>query len=114
MTTKDRSIIYDLLDVRIGNLAVSNIRQDKWGSTVTVECIYSYPPEEKTFKLVFKNCRAIQWYILKTTAEMEAHPVAQVITHDLGQANYQRTARIVTVTVEIIISYEELVVEKDW
>lgn len=109
-----RTLIYDLLDLRVGNLAVNSIRQDAWGGTVRVEFLYNYPPEEKTFTVIFKDCRAIQWYILKDAAEMAAHPNAQLMTHDLGLANYQRTARIATVLVEVIISYRELAIEKAW
>jgi len=109
-----RAVIYDLLDVKIGNMAVRRIQPDAWGSMVIVECLYSYPPEEKPFTLIFKNCRAIQWYVLKSADELKHETRAQVMTHDLGQGNYQRTARIATVLMEVIISYGELVVEKAW
>lgn len=112
--TLDRTIVYDLLGIRIGNLTVAKISLDEWGSAITIDWIYTYPPEEKTFQLIFSDCRAIQWYILKSSAEMQDLHTAQVITHDLGQPNYQRTARIATVVLEIIISYGALSVKKDW
>ncbi|MBC7870637.1 MAG: hypothetical protein H7Y09_07335, partial [Chitinophagaceae bacterium] len=39
---------------------------------------------------------------------------AQLLTHDLGEGNYQRTARFATVVAEIIISYQETEIEKEW
>ena len=39
---------------------------------------------------------------------------AQVLTHDIGEGNYQRTARFATVLAEVVISYDSVVVEKDW
>jgi hypothetical protein len=107
-------VIYDLIDLKMGNLAVTDIQHDRWGHTLTVECLYSYPPEEKMFKLAFNNCRSIQWYVLRDAAEAKGVSSAQLLTHDLGQPNYQRTARIATVLVDLIILYETLEVQKDW
>jgi hypothetical protein len=106
--------IFDLLGVKVGSLAVADVQKDRWGQTITVDFVYTYPPEKKPFKLVFTNCRAFEWYVLKAPHEMPTGETVNVITHELGQPNHQRTARIATVAVEIIISYGALTVEKDW
>jgi hypothetical protein len=112
MTQRQRTLIYGLLGLQVGNLTLTDTRLTRWGNEVTLSFIYRYPPEEKTFRLIFKRCRGIEWHVVKEgIAEGEQ---AQLMTHDLGEQNYQRTARIATVLVEIIISYGELAVEKDW
>jgi hypothetical protein len=112
MTQRHRTLIYSLLNLQTGNLAVSEVRLLRWGSEIIVSCIYRYPPEEKIFRLIFKDCRGIEWNVIKgNIAEGEQ---AQMLTHDLGEGNHQRTARLATVLIELIISYGELVVEKDW
>ncbi len=112
MTQRQRTLIYSLLNLQTGNLAVTDVRLLRWGSEIVVSCIYSYPPEEKTFRLIFKDCRGIEWNVIK--GNITEGEQAQLLTHDLGEGNHQRTARIATVLIELIISYGELVVEKDW
>jgi len=84
----------------------------RWGSEIVVSCIYSYPPEEKPFRLIFKDCRGIEWTVIK--GNISDGEQAQLLTHDLGEGNHQRTARIATVLIELIVSYGELVINKNW
>lgn len=105
------SNIFDLIDARTGNIAISGFEMEKWGGEVVVKCLYRYPPEEKPFNLRFKQVRSVQWITVKMDAEDET---AQVLTHDIGEGNYQRTARFATVLAEVVISYDSVVVEKDW
>jgi len=112
MTQRQRTLIFNLLNLQVGNLTMTDVRMIRWGNEIVISFIYSYPPEEKTFRLIFKDCRGIEWNIIKDTiAEGEQ---AQLMTHDLGEAHHQRTARIATVLIELIISYGTLEVEKDW
>lgn len=106
--------IYDKLDLRHGNLAVTAIDLDKWGSVITIHCLYRYPPEEKIFRLIFHNCRGIEWLVQKRAEEMDLEQSAQLMTHDLGQPGYERTARFATTLVELLVSYETMAIEKDW
>ena len=103
--------VFQLLDIRTGNIALKDVRVEKWGSEVIVDALYRYPPEEKTFALRFTGVRSIQWITVKLDSDDET---AQVLTHDIGEGNYQRTARFATVLAEVVISYGEVVVEKDW
>ena len=106
-----RTNIFDMLNIRTGNITLTNIRVEKWGSEIVVECLYRYPPEEKAFALRFKRVRSSQWISVKMDSE-DNH--AQVLTHDVGEGNYQRTARFATVVAEIVISYDVVEIEKDW
>ena len=112
MSTTAPRRIYDLLDLRTGSLTLNTVLVQRWGSQIIFECVYRYPPEEKFFRLVFHNCRGIEWSVIRSDIP-EGEP-AQVLTHDLGADDYQRPARFATVLAEILITYEKLVVEKDW
>lgn len=103
--------VFQLLEVRTGNLAITSIDTEHWGSEVVVSCLYRYPPEERPFKLRFQKVRNMQWITVKFDQTIDD---AQVLTHDIGEGDYQRTARFATVLVEVVISYESVVVEKDW
>jgi hypothetical protein len=105
-------LIHDLLGLRTGSLTLAAIDVARWGSRITVDCLYRYPPEEKRFRLVFEGCRGIEWSVARP--DIGEGESAQVLTHDLGAAHYQRPARLATVLAEIIITYEALSVEKDW
>lgn len=112
MTQRHRSLVYGLLNLQVGNLTVTDVQLARWGSEIAVSFIYRYPPEEKTFRLIFKDCRGIEWNVIK--GDITDGEQAQLMTHDLGEGNHQRTARIATTLIELIISYGELVVEKHW
>ncbi len=112
MSTTRFKLVYSLLNVSPGDLTVMQIRLPRWGSIVHIDCIYRYPPEEKPFRLVFTGCRGIEWNVIRT--EIGDNEVAQVLTHDLGEAHYQRPARFVTVLAEVVIIYDELMLEKQW
>lgn len=106
--------IYDKLDLPPGNLAVSAIHMEAWGSIVRVDCVYRYPPVEKPFTLIFQDCRGIEWNVQKTVEQMATHKDAQFLTHNLGQPNYQHTAHFATTLVELTLSYRVLTIEKEW
>lgn len=103
--------IFELLGIRTGNITLKDIRVEKWGSDVVIDAIYSYPPEEKPFTLRFQQVRSIQWITVKLDHDDD---MAQVLTHDIGQEDYQRTARFATVLAEVVISYGKVVIEKSW
>lgn len=105
-------LIFDHLGLPTGSLSVNGVQIEQWGSKLVLDCIYRYPPDEKLFRLIFKRCSGLQWSIAQTNPI--SSPTAQILTHDLGDPDYQRTARIVTVLFEVIVSYGELVVEKGW
>ncbi len=111
MTLDKCTNLFELLELPMGNLAIKNILTSHWGGEVAVEMIYRHPPEEKAFTLRFTGIRSTQWIVIKTDSPDSE---AQLLTHDLGEGNYQRTARFATVVAEVIISYAQMTMEKAW
>ncbi len=112
MSNHQSKLVFDRLGLPTGSLTVTGIHVAHWGGELTLDCLYQYPPTEKTFRLIFKHCTGVQWNIANPKESDGA--VAQMLTHDLGDPDHQRTARIATVLFEVIVSYGELVVEKGW
>lgn len=110
----ERALIPPRLGLPPGNLAVRAILLEDWGSRVVADCIYRFPPEEKRFRLIFHDCRSIEWIVQKTTASIVGFEEAQLIMHDLGEDSYRRTARLATTLAEVIIAYDKLKIERQW
>ncbi len=113
-SSSPRVSIYDRLKLPHGHLTVTNITLEKWGSRLLVDCVHHYPPHTREFRLVFINCRGLNWYVQKSGDEIEDNQPAQLLTHDLGQPGHQHTARLATTLAEVIVSYEKLEIEKAW
>lgn len=103
MTTKDRVLIYDLVDLPPGNLVVEDIQLQAWGSELIVRCRHN---RQQPLTLAFHGCRGLEWHVVRLP-EREGE-TAQLITHDLGAGQHQRTARLATTLAEIIVTYDEL------
>ena len=101
--------IHEMLHETPGYLAVQAISLKDWGSEIVFDCTYSHPPLLKRFRLLFHDCRGIEWTVIRQPAAGEDE--AQVLTHDLGEPNHQHTARIATVLAEVILSYGSLTLE---
>ncbi len=109
----ERRLLYDVVaHLAIGNLALRAIELSDWGSRISCEIVYRYPPQERLFRLGLSGCRGIEWYISKNSATLAAETEAQLLTHDLGADQYQRPARFATTLIEVIVSYERLLVEE--
>ncbi|MEL6525104.1 MAG: hypothetical protein AAFQ07_05275 [Chloroflexota bacterium] len=108
-----RKLIHRVLGLDPGHIVVTDILVDAWGSEVVFDCIYEYPPRKLGFRLIFSDCRSIEWFVQHTGARARDMSVSQLITHDLGAGRHERTARMATVMAELIISYGNLKVERD-
>lgn len=106
--------IHQRLGLSPGNIIITGITPQEWGSQLVVTCVYRYPPDEKPFTLIFHDCRSMDWYIQKSEAQMQHHQSAQLLTHDLGLPDYDRTARLATTLFEVVIAYRKLKIEKFW
>lgn len=109
-----KKLIHQILGLNPGHYTVNSVEIETWGSQITFDCIYRYPPDEKLFRLIFEECRSLEWYIQRDGDEIRKLKNAQLLAHDLGEGNHQRTARIATTLVEVIISYGRLKIERDW
>ncbi len=106
------NLLHDALGLEPGNYTVESIALDDWGQRVLLACVYRHPPQpEKSFTLIFEGCSTIQWHLPSEPVPANDRP-AQLMTHDLGEANYRRTARFLTTRVEVILSYRQLKIER--
>jgi hypothetical protein len=108
----DKNLLYQRLGVPPGNFAINQIEVENWGSIVVVHGVYRYPPQEVHFRLTFLECRNIEWFVQRSTAASAQFSEAQLLTHDLGLAEYERTARLATSAAEVIIAYGKLKIER--
>jgi hypothetical protein len=108
---RKRKRLYDVIDLYPGNLALTDIIMEKWGSIIHVNITYRYPPQEKHISISFFDVRGIEWNVQRSTHEIEEGVEAQLMTHDLGESQYQRTARFASTMVELIFSYRMMKIE---
>lgn len=106
-----RKRIYDVIDLYPGNLALTDIGMEKWGSILHVNITYRYPPKTVYISLSFYDVRGIEWNVQRSSHNIEPHAEAQLMTHDLGESRYERTARFASTMVELIFSYRSLKIE---
>jgi len=107
----NRKRLYDVIDLYPGNLALTDITIEKWGSILHVDMMYRYPPQEKSIRISFFDVRGIEWNVQRNTHEIEYGAEAQLLTHDLGESHYERTARFASTMVELIFSYRMIKIE---
>ena len=107
-------LLHESLGLSPGNWSIEDVTIEAWGSQVLIDCVHRFPPDEKPFRLVFEDVRSIQWFVQKRGDELQKLTSAQLMSHDLGVGNYERTARFATPLAEIIISYERLKIERLW
>lgn len=105
MTTKDHTLLYDLVDLKPGNLVVQDIDLQDWGSVLVVRVLHN---QQQPVTLTFNGCRGIEWHVIRSPAK--SGETVQLIKHDLGRGQHQRTARLVTTVAEVIITYDELAI----
>ena len=110
---KKRKRLYDVIDLYPGNLAVTDIIMEKWGSILHVNITYRYPPKSVYIQLTFDDVRGIEWNVQRNSHEIEVGKEAQLMSHDLGESRYGRTARFASTMVELIFSYRTLKIAVD-
>jgi len=106
-----RKRLYDVIDLYPGNLALTDITMEKWGSILHVDITYRYPPKEVYISLTFEDVRGIEWNVQRNSYDIEQDAEAQLMTHDLGESRYGRTARFASTMVELIFSYRTLKID---
>lgn len=101
-----RTLIHDQLGSTPGNYTVETIEVTDWGSRVIVDCTYRHSKTD-LLQLIFDGVLSIEWYV-QANAQKAGSTPAQLMTHDLGEGNYKRTARLATTLAEVIIAYDKL------
>lgn len=69
--------------------------------------------EEREFRLIFKDFHLMSWEVFQDEYDPGRENV-DVIGFDLKEHEGRKTAVLHTDVFEIIVSYAELVIEKDW
>ena len=100
--------LYDITDLNPGELTITQIHLEAWGSRIRIVCLYRHPSQEKRFELHYEDCRGIHWNVQKAGHQIKTSSVAHLLTHDLGQADYERPARFASTLVELIVSYRTM------
>lgn len=106
-----RKRLYDVVDLYPGNLTLTDVIMEKWGSILHVNITYRYPPRKKDIHISFFDVRGIEWNVQRNSHQIEEGAEAQLMTHDLGESRYQRTARFASTMVELIFSYRSMKIE---
>ena len=44
-----KRLIHEILGLNPGHFTIDHLEVDTWGSEITFDCIYSYPPDERPF-----------------------------------------------------------------
>jgi hypothetical protein len=103
--------IFHHLGLEPRGLFITKFSVDLWGSRITLECNYDYD-NPKVFHLTFEHCREIQWFLVND--ENITDEIADVILFSLGQSLYKERASIITDIFQIMLSYENFTLAKDW
>jgi len=77
-----------------------------------LEIIADYD-EGRAFRLIFRDFHLLSWQILEEKHDPRIIN-ADVIGMDIGEEHHRKPAVLATDMFEIIVSYAELVIEKDW
>lgn len=101
--------VYDLTDLKPGYLEVRQVQPQMWASQVRVALRHKLPHVETLLTLHFSGVRSVQWMVVKP--EVPDDTPAQMLTHDVGESGYKRTARFATTVGEVIINYDRVRVE---
>jgi hypothetical protein len=114
MTTKTTNLLWhDLLDVAEGGLFVTNIESHLWGTEQIVHFVYNPHVEDKSFRIIFKNCTRFHWEYYGEEDD-ERDETADVIGFDFRLDQHGQAAILHTDLFEISIHYGSLEAVKDW
>lgn len=112
-TTQERTV-FQLIGLPPGGLFVTGIETHLWGQTHIVSFDYnSGTDKEKQFKLVFGNCRRLNWQMMND--EIDEHDSnADVIGIDLHSKDDHQLTVIHTDLFELVLEHDTLTVQKHW
>lgn len=77
-----------------------------------LEIIADYD-EGRAFRLIFRDFHLLSWQIFEDEYDPRIFN-ADVIGMEIGEGQHRKPAVLATDLFEIIVSYGELVIEKDW
>lgn len=105
--------IFDRLGLRPGGILIRHFDMADWGRTLVIYAFYSTLDEALPFRLIFRNCSEISWQSM-TDASSGSVEFADVINVLFGTNQSLETCVITTDLFEVVVSYGQLTIVKDW
>lgn len=105
--------IFESLRLDQGAWLITDFIFSRWGTELTIHGQYHPLKPETRLHFTFKNCQHIEWESLNDEID-EMDTTVDVIGMELGQDHQRKPAVITTRFFEIVISYGELTLHKDW
>ncbi len=96
-----------------GGWLITSIESNLWGKDLTFHALYDITQPETHFRLKFRNCRKLNWELIDWDVD-ERDTTADVMGMDLGEDQHRKAAVINAGIFEVIITYGELVIQKEW
>lgn len=91
---------------------VMDLHISKWGSEVTVSCLYDPMGSRKPYQVLFRDCHRLQWEIVAPEYVLDLE--ADVIGFEV-EGNEQRAPSVISTDIfELAIWYGSYEVVKDW
>jgi hypothetical protein len=92
-----------------GGWLINRLEMNFGGRALEIAAKY----DDRPFRLVFKDFHILSWEIFRDEYDPGIMNV-DVIGLDFGEREHRKAAVLHTVLFEIIVSYGELAIEKDW
>ena len=113
MVTQSKSReAFETLKLERGAWLIKQIAIEKWGMEVIITGVYDPFSEADTdFRLIFQNCTRVQWSV-ETDEFDDGQLEADVIGFDLYEEKHE--ASFTTDLFTLIVTYGELILDKNW
>ena len=103
---------YAQLNLGKATSLVTNVLVTKWGTDVTVLCLYNPLVSSQPYELIFRDCHKLRWEVI--TSEDMQEPTADLIGFSIGAESHQEAAVITTDMFELSILYGSFILQKNW
>lgn len=108
----NRFEIFEKLNEKPAGIFISKIEIASWGQELILSCLYD-PDKNKHFEVHFYGCQEIHWEMIEDRS-LQKEVVADVIDIILDAKRETQDAIIHTLEFEIIVTYGEVIVQKQW
>jgi hypothetical protein len=109
----NRLEIFERLGLRPGGILLNGFEFAYWGKTLIIFGVYNAWEENLLFRLIFENCTDIQWQPYADDIS-QSDKQCDVIGILFGTSQSLETCIITTDLFEVVVSYSQLTIVKDW
>lgn len=104
----------EALKLERGAWLIKQVNIEKWGTEIVIHAIHDpFSTQNTGFQMIFRNCQEFSWDTMHKKYDPRAIE-SDVIGFDVYQREQGQEAVIHTDLFELIIKYDELVIQKDW